>query len=374
MRVPKRVKTVEDAEAQQPVPVPAPAPTPAQPAKRGRGRPPRASTGTITSTATIPASAEKPAPATTTKRSTRRKPSLEALIEEVEEEGPKAAAAPKRTRRNAHDSADSFLDVLAEPTPAPQPKGRPPRKTRKQAAVVVATPAVQANQDARRDDITTVEPEEPRTQRKATRKAAKPTRKLSVPPEPISIPEPPPPPQIAPTPVAPPRPQLQQEPDPAPMDIDSTPSPAYNAQTQDPAYDESPAHAPARIALPISDTPVIDRNKEMRKKAATGGGAGTGGGRRSSLGMRGRRASSLIESGHTALPHRDVNSAEFYKHLAGDGGLPEPRRMKALLTWCGERALSEKPPLGSANPHAILGGECRLAKNLPSFLLLSLTV
>lgn len=40
-----------------------------------------------------------------------------------------------------------------------------------------------------------------------------------------------------------------------------------------------------KIALPFADTPIIRRNKEMRDN------------RRSSLGMRGRRASSLIDSG-----------------------------------------------------------------------------
>ena len=43
-----------------------------------------------------------------------------------------------------------------------------------------------------------------------------------------------------------------------------------------------------KIALPFADTPIIRRNKEMRKTNAT---------RRSSLGMRGRRASSLIDAG-----------------------------------------------------------------------------
>lgn len=101
-----------------------------------------------------------------------------------------------------------------------------------------------------------------------------------------------------------------------------------------------------QIALPFSDTPINNRNKEFRKKA--------GGARRSSLGMRGRRASSLIENGHSAIPHREVDPAEFYKHIEAEG-LSEPRRMKQLLTWCGERALSEKPPLGSSNSNAILG-------------------
>ncbi|KAK1593188.1 Mis12-Mtw1 protein family-domain-containing protein [Colletotrichum navitas] len=101
-----------------------------------------------------------------------------------------------------------------------------------------------------------------------------------------------------------------------------------------------------KITLPVSDTPVINRNKEMRKKG--------GGNRRSSTGMRGRRASSLIESGHNAIPHREVETAEFYKHIESEG-LMEPRRMKQLLTWCGERALLEKPPHGQTDSNTILG-------------------
>ncbi|KAH6631054.1 Mis12-Mtw1 protein family-domain-containing protein [Chaetomium sp. MPI-SDFR-AT-0129] len=113
-----------------------------------------------------------------------------------------------------------------------------------------------------------------------------------------------------------------------------------------------PAHTQSQmIALPFSDTPVINRNKEFRKKA---GGSGAGGGRRSSLGMRGRRASSLIDNGHSALPHREVDPAEFYKYISADG-LSEPRRMKQLLIWCGERALSAKPPHGRPGSSAILG-------------------
>ncbi|KAI5927424.1 Mis12-Mtw1 protein family-domain-containing protein [Camillea tinctor] len=100
-----------------------------------------------------------------------------------------------------------------------------------------------------------------------------------------------------------------------------------------------------KIALPFSDTPIINRNKEMRRKT---------GARRSSLGMRGRRASSLIESGNNAIPHREVDAGQFYKHIEADG-LSEPRRMKQLLTWCGERSLAAKPPLGSLNSNAILG-------------------
>ncbi|KAH6899853.1 Mis12-Mtw1 protein family-domain-containing protein [Thelonectria olida] len=116
-----------------------------------------------------------------------------------------------------------------------------------------------------------------------------------------------------------------------------------------PNWDESPAPRAeaSKIALPMSDTPVINRNKEMRKK--------NNGSRRSSLGMRGRRASSLIDSGQSAIPHREVKPAEFYKHI--EASQLEPRRMKQLLTWCGERSLSEKPPHGTANANAILGGK-----------------
>ncbi|PHH77239.1 hypothetical protein CDD82_3599 [Ophiocordyceps australis] len=118
----------------------------------------------------------------------------------------------------------------------------------------------------------------------------------------------------------------------------------------------------AKITLPMSDTPIINRNKEMRKKGNSN--------RRSSLGSRGRRASSLIENGQTAIPHRDVDPSEFYKHIEADG-LPEPRRMKQLLMWCGERALIEKPPLGTSNSNAILGARAIQDQLLKDFSLKS---
>lgn len=42
-----------------------------------------------------------------------------------------------------------------------------------------------------------------------------------------------------------------------------------------------------KVVLPVSDTPIIRRNQQLRK----------GQGRRSSVGMRGRRASSLMDTG-----------------------------------------------------------------------------
>lgn len=96
-------------------------------------------------------------------------------------------------------------------------------------------------------------------------------------------------------------------------------------------------HSATKIALPFADTPVIRRNKAMRENKS---GKGE---RRSSLSLRGRRASSLIDSGNsTALPHSEVEISDFYKHIESEG-LPEPRRMKQLLTWCATRCLDQKP-------------------------------
>ena len=44
----------------------------------------------------------------------------------------------------------------------------------------------------------------------------------------------------------------------------------------------------------------------------------------------------------TALPHSEVEAKDFYKHIESEG-LPEPRRMRQLLTWCATRSLGEKP-------------------------------
>jgi kinetochore protein Mis13/DSN1 len=114
-------------------------------------------------------------------------------------------------------------------------------------------------------------------------------------------------------------------------------------------------HSATKIALPFADTPVIRKNKAMRE------GKSGKGERRSSLGLRGRRASSLIDSGNSngghikewrlralqvlmyvlALPHNEVEVADFYKHIESEG-LIEPRRMRQLLTWCATRAMGEQ--------------------------------
>jgi kinetochore protein Mis13/DSN1 len=58
-----------------------------------------------------------------------------------------------------------------------------------------------------------------------------------------------------------------------------------------------------------------------------------------------------------ALPHKEVEVSEFYKHIESDG-LSEPRRMKQLLTWCAERAMGEKPQYASGpDSNAQLAGK-----------------
>lgn len=157
----------------------------------------------------------------------------------------------------------------------------------------------------------------------------------------------------------PPSPQRQRPPPSPPPAARATPVRATSVGANGESPDPADASDSKKIALPFSDTPIINRNKEMRRKT---------GGRRSSLGMRGRRASSLIDSGHSAIPHREVDTSEFYKHIEAEG-LTEPRRMKQLLTWCGERALSAKPPLGSEGTNSILGARAiqdQLLKNFGS--------
>ena len=42
-----------------------------------------------------------------------------------------------------------------------------------------------------------------------------------------------------------------------------------------------------------------------------------------------------------ALPHEEVSTSEFFKHISAE--MTEPRRMRCLLGWCGTRKLPPKP-------------------------------
>ncbi|KAJ1674544.1 hypothetical protein EV182_003068 [Spiromyces aspiralis] len=56
--------------------------------------------------------------------------------------------------------------------------------------------------------------------------------------------------------------------------------------------------------------------------------------RRSTFGIRGKRASS-IGSGFSVHPHSSVNTSDFYRHVSPE--LPEPVRLRQLIMWCTRR-------------------------------------
>ncbi|KAK7570855.1 hypothetical protein V3481_018950 [Fusarium oxysporum f. sp. vasinfectum] len=239
-------------------------------------------------------------------------------------------------------------DMTDEPKPeaVPEPKAEPEGPPEKETN---ATTKPATRKSSRRkasvdasDEREIKVPKRPST-RRSTQRSGEAQEEEAPQPAPTSIPEPKPEPQPETVPEAAPASRVNG----APKKRRSRAKPTRPL----PNWDNSPQREPpvqsATIALPMSDTPIINRNKEMRKK---GGNSNW----RSSLGNRGRRASSLIESGQTAIPHREVNSADFYKHIEAEG-LTEPRRMKQLLTWCGERALARKPPYDTPNSNAILG-------------------
>ena len=57
---------------------------------------------------------------------------------------------------------------------------------------------------------------------------------------------------------------------------------------------------------------------------------------------------------NVAVPHAEVEISDFYKLISQD--LPEPRRMKQLLTWCATRALPSKPTGMVEGTSAIMAG------------------
>ncbi|KLP15350.1 uncharacterized protein LW94_1285 [Fusarium fujikuroi] len=271
----------------------------------------------------------------------------------------------RKSKRLKTDKSDE-----SKPRPEPEPKAEPVKKNAKgrppkqRAAKVPTTNGVIAEETPTESEMNATT--KPATRKNSRRKAsvdASEGRQTNVPKRPStrrstrrsgdSQDEVVPQAASAPEPNSGPQPEVVPAPAPAPHVNGTSKKRGTRAKSTRPPpdWDKSPRHElpaqSATIALPMSDTPIINRNKEMRKKGGSSN-------RRSSLGNRGRRASSLIESGQTAIPHREVNPADFYKHIEAEG-LTEPRRMKQLLTWCGERALSGKPPHGTPNSNAILG-------------------
>ncbi|PWY87518.1 hypothetical protein BO70DRAFT_196020 [Aspergillus heteromorphus CBS 117.55] len=257
------------------------------------------------------------------------------------------------TTKKAKPSAKAPSPVLEEPAPQPSPRrGRPPKKK-------VEKEFVQP------------EPETVVVEQKKKKSAGRPSKKNPRGAAKAATEPAPAPAESEPQPEPEPEPQQQQQQEPQPQPERATRSTRKRDQAEPvplekkrrkgrPSNSKMEAQAPQQrqpepepepsrnghvsperrgttIALPLADTPVIQRNREMRGKKSV-----KGNNRRSSLGMRGRRASSLIDSGASnALPHKKVDTADFYKHIAAD--LPEPRRMRQLLIWCGTRAIGDKP-------------------------------
>ncbi|WWC71366.1 uncharacterized protein I206_105321 [Kwoniella pini CBS 10737] len=78
-----------------------------------------------------------------------------------------------------------------------------------------------------------------------------------------------------------------------------------------------------------SETPIIRKNQELRGQQA----------RRSSLDHRGGRASSSWGRGEITMPHKNVDSKLFYRHIPVS--YPEPIKARMLLVWCANRAMEE---------------------------------
>ncbi|KAJ1978716.1 hypothetical protein H4R35_001791 [Dimargaris xerosporica] len=91
------------------------------------------------------------------------------------------------------------------------------------------------------------------------------------------------------------------------------PSPASTATTGQSVDERTSTHHDKEVPLRSDETPLIGRNHRMRNVR-----------RRSSFSMRGKRASTL--GTNIADPQ------DFYKHISPE--LPEPIRMRQLLTWC----------------------------------------
>ncbi|CAE6436553.1 unnamed protein product [Rhizoctonia solani] len=91
--------------------------------------------------------------------------------------------------------------------------------------------------------------------------------------------------------------------------------------------------------VPISDTPIIVRNREIRQASQSR--------RRSSLSSRGKRASQSLSSGLLATPHASVPPDTFYRHV--DSDLPDALRLRQVLCWTASRA-SDKQPAHKPSP------------------------
>jgi kinetochore protein Mis13/DSN1 len=179
-------------------------------------------------------------------------------------------AKTRKVRASIPKAAPASAPIVAEPQPNPSDESRHAgglgdlgelAKKKKRNKMSFSTPNVREEKQVRRSKRLSDEHDqrEGSPQHKARRKAI-----------------------IEPAPTA----KVQSQTHDQPSTREKTPAvPTYVIAGEEPSA--------TRIALPFADTPVIRRNKEMRE------GKSGKGERRSSLGLRGRRASSLIDSGNS---------------------------------------------------------------------------
>ena len=111
------------------------------------------------------------------------------------------------------------------------------------------------------------------------------------------------------------------------------PSDAKSLRTQ------ATAQPRAAAALPTSNKPTTDERGEARKK-------GSPSDRHGDITSRGRPAGQL----HNGCPAHAVATVDVYKSIPES--LPEPERMRQLLSECGKRAFSANAGVGCANRRA----------------------
>lgn len=80
--------------------------------------------------------------------------------------------------------------------------------------------------------------------------------------------------------------------------------------------------------------------------------------RRSSYSNRGKRGLS-IGNGFVAKPHSEVSESDYYKLL--DPSIPDPNRMRQILSWCFRRAIDKKK---AGDDHDDATGEARTAEGI----------
>ncbi|EOA87179.1 uncharacterized protein SETTUDRAFT_89228 [Exserohilum turcica Et28A] len=279
----------------------------------------------------------------------------------------KAASAPKRTAKAAaYDEDDDGFQFsrrtsrrTTKAPPAPEPAPVPVEKPAKLARIADAQPTASTSR-RKKQSIAALDPESSDSgKRRRSARISGDREQLEVRPK---IKEPPLPATKSRTKkTAPPEKEKKKQTTPAP---EAQPKEDAYTGVRTPTHNKLHAEKKSdpnaqRITLPFADTPVIARNKEMRKGNKDGH-------RRSSTGLRGRRASFLIDSGQSnALPHSEVEVREFYKYI--EQSLPEPRRMRQLLTWCGSRALPPKPSGDVKNANAIMAARAIQQELLDDF-------